>query len=76
MTLSISTKQPRCLKASASPAVKVLAVAGLVATLIGSLAIPVWAMGVVVGVQLMAVWEAFRVFTIPVSRTSGGVYDG
>ena len=51
---------PRILIAQASAPVKVLAIAVLVFELVISAIAPTWLMGLIVGVQAMAVREAFR----------------
>jgi hypothetical protein len=51
---------PRIFIAQASTLVKVLAIAALVFELVISLIAPTWLMGLLVGVQSMAVREAFR----------------
>jgi hypothetical protein len=56
----------RVLVAQASTPVKVLAIAALIAEIAASLAFPSWLMGVIVGVQAMAVREAFRQIKIPI----------
>jgi hypothetical protein len=71
MGFPIYASKPRYLKAGASTSVKVFAIAGLLVALAASIAIPQWLMGVVFGAQLMVVWEAFRVFKIPVRPPSG-----
>jgi hypothetical protein len=63
-----STKQPQgaqkrpLLIATASPWVKAVSVMALIIELTVSIAWPSWFMGVVVGVQLMTVLQAFRKF--------------
>lgn len=51
---------PRVLIAQASTPVKVLAIAALAFELAIFIAAPTWLMGLLVGVQAMAVREAFR----------------
>lgn len=51
---------PRVLIAQASTPVKALAMAALVFEIVVSIAAPTWLMGLLVGVQAMAVYEAFR----------------
>ena len=51
---------PRILIAQSSTPVKVLAIAGLCFELAISALAPTWLMGLLVGVQVMAVREAFR----------------
>ena len=53
-------KAPRVLIAQASTSVKALAIAVLAVELAISILAPTWLMGVIIGVQAMAVREAFR----------------
>lgn len=54
--------------ASASAPVKFFAIAALAVELLVSALWPTWFMGLLVGIQVVAVWEAFRVFSVDMRK--------